>query len=176
MLDTSDVTFLNSQFKNDWWGLPELQGRTDDPLLCIISISSTKSFQQLGNRSKYGICVMERVEEHSALLHKLAWYKWFEGPQLAREPGCWMPVVPQQSRITREPYRPGAGCGRIGALDQERKKLYQNHWKIHEGFHNLHDPFCHSVQKSEDTVATHFLHTSLRNTAMLPDHNMATPH
>lgn len=40
----------------------------------------------------------------------------------------------------------------------------------------LHDNFCHSVQKSEDTVAAHFLHASLRNTAMLTARNMATPH
>lgn len=45
-----------------------------------------------------------------------------------------------------------------------------------ESFHGLHGPLCCSVQNSEDTVTTHFLCASLRNTTVLIDHNVATSH
>lgn len=62
---------------------------------------------------------MERVEECPALLHKLARYKRLEGPQL--ETGA--PVVPQQSGIAQEDYRPEGMLWQGGSSWPARKKL-----------------------------------------------------
>lgn len=146
---------------------------SDDPLLCIISTPSTKSSQQPGNRSEYGGCVMERVEECPALLHKLARYKWLEGPQL--ETG--VPVVPQQSGIAQEDYGPEGMLWQGGSSWPARKKTnIRNTGRCMKTFMVFMAIFCHTVQKSEVAVATHFLHLSLRNKAVLTDHSIATPH